>query len=117
MNDVVAGIQPGMQKYCSGCAKVLHKDARVCPGCGAPQMATYAPAASPYPRSPKNKGVAIVLALLLGGFGIHKFYLNQVGLGILYLVFCWTFVPAIIAIVEAIVYAVMDEDVFHEKYG
>ena len=42
----------------------------------------------------------ILLALFLGGLGAHRFYLGQVGLGVLYLVFVWTFVPSIVAFVE-----------------
>ena len=41
----------------------------------------------------KSKAIAIILALFLGGIGIHKFYLGQAGQGILYLLFCWTFIP------------------------
>ena len=72
---------------------------------------------SPYPRAVKSKGTAIVLALLLGGLGIHKFYLGRGGAGILYLLFCWTFIPAIIAFFEALGYAFMSGYAFHAKYG
>lgn len=34
---------------------------------------------------PKNKWVAIILCLLLGCFGAHKFYEGKTGMGILYL--------------------------------
>ena len=33
----------------------------------------------------KNKTVAIVLAILGGGLGLHRFYLGSVGMGIVYL--------------------------------
>lgn len=33
----------------------------------------------------KSQGVALVLAILLGGIGIHRFYLGHIGMGILYL--------------------------------
>ena len=49
----------------------------------------------------KNPTLAVVLALFLGGLGIHKFYLGQVGMGILYLLFSWTFIPSLVAFVEA----------------
>lgn len=56
---------------------------------------------------PKGKGVNQIayglFALFLGGFGVHKFYVGKVGLGIVYLLFCWTFIPAIIALVEGII--------------
>ena len=49
----------------------------------------------------KSVGTAAVLAVVLGGVGAHKFYLGQPGLGVLYLVFCWTFIPSIIALLDA----------------
>ncbi|MEA4931863.1 MAG: TM2 domain-containing protein [Anaerolineaceae bacterium] len=54
-----------------------------------------------YQNVKKNPTTALVLALLLGAFGAHKFYLNQIGMGILYLVFCWTGIPSIISFIEA----------------
>lgn len=34
--------------------------------------------------SPKNKGVALVLCILFGYFGAHKFYVGKSGIGVLY---------------------------------
>ena len=42
----------------------------------------------------------MLLALFVGGFGIHKFWLSEIVLGVLYLLFCWTFIPTIIALIE-----------------
>lgn len=53
----------------------------------------------------KNKTTAILLALFLGGLGIHHFYLEHYGRGILYLLFCWTGIPAILGVVDALIYA------------
>jgi TM2 domain-containing membrane protein YozV len=47
----------------------------------------------------KDQRTGALLAFFLGGLGIHRFYLNDLW-GIAYLVFCWTFIPAIIALVE-----------------
>lgn len=49
-----------------------------------------------------NKVIYIVLAVFLGSFGIHKFYARKTGMGILFLVFCWTGIPQILAIIGAI---------------
>ncbi len=54
-----------------------------------------------YNATKKNPTTAVLLALFLGGLGIHKFYLGQTGLGILYLIFCWTYIPSFIALIEA----------------
>lgn len=54
-----------------------------------------------YNNVKKNNTTAVLLALFLGGLGIHKFYLGQSGMGILYLLFCWTYIPAIVAFFEA----------------
>ena len=64
----------------------------------------------------KNKTVAGILAILLGDLGIHKFYLGKIGQGILYLLFCWTGIPAIIGLIEGILYLCTDEDTFQVKY-
>ena len=48
----------------------------------------------------KSDVVAILLAFFLGSFGAHRFYLGETGWGILYLCFCWTFIPHLIAFVE-----------------
>lgn len=48
----------------------------------------------------KNPTTALLLDLFLGGLGIHRFYLGENGTGILYLLFCWTYIPSIIAFFE-----------------
>lgn len=65
----------------------------------------------------KSKTTAAILAFFLGGLGVHKFYLGQNGLGILYLIFCWTFVPAFIAFIDCILLLIMSETAFNEKYN
>jgi TM2 domain-containing membrane protein YozV len=66
---------------------------------------------------PKSRIVAGILALLIGGLGVHKFYLGKIGLGVLYLVFFWTFVPAIIAFIEGIIYLVQSDEEFARNQG
>jgi TM2 domain-containing membrane protein YozV len=48
----------------------------------------------------KSPTTAFVLALFLGGLGAHRFYMRDYWLGLLYVVFCWTFVPVVIALIE-----------------
>ncbi len=65
----------------------------------------------------KNRVIAAVLAFCLGGFGAHKFYLGQIGWGIVYLIFFWTFIPAIVAFVEFVIYLCTSDEDFARKYG
>lgn len=65
----------------------------------------------------KSKITAALLAFFLGGLGIHKFYLGQTGMGIVYLLFFWTGIPALVAFVEAILLLVMSDDEFNRKYS
>ncbi len=48
----------------------------------------------------RDEVVGILLALFLGTFGIHHFYLRRTGLGILYCVFCWTSIPTFLGFIE-----------------
>lgn len=50
-----------------------------------------------------NKVVYCILAFFLGGVGVHKFYAGKIGSGILYILFCWTFIPGFIAFIEFII--------------
>lgn len=65
----------------------------------------------------KNRIVAAVLAFFLGSFGVHKFYLGSIGWGIVYLLFCWTFIPSIVAFIEFIIYLCTSDEDFAKKYG
>lgn len=57
-----------------------------------------------------NKIAYVLFAILLGGVGAHKFYVGKVGLGVLYLIFFWTCVPALIGLIEGILAAAQKAD-------
>ncbi len=101
---------------CHGCSKPLHISAVTCPQCGAPQQ-QHASAAETSPHSPaeKSKITAGVLALLLGGIGIHKFYTGAWGWGIVYIVLCLTYIPALVALIEGIRYLTLKQPEFAQK--
>lgn len=86
--------------FCSNCSKEMSESARACPNCGHPNRVF----------GQKSKVAFVLLALFLGGLGIHRMYIGNVGLGILYLVFCWTGIPMVIAFIEAIVIGCRSND-------
>ena len=48
----------------------------------------------------RDEVVGVLLALFLGSFGAHHFYLRRTGLGVLYLLFFWTGLPGIVSFFE-----------------
>ena len=64
----------------------------------------------------KSKIAAGLLALLLGGLGIHKFYLGQAGKGVMYILFCWTYIPALLGLIEGITILCSKDENFQIKY-
>jgi TM2 domain-containing membrane protein YozV len=112
------------RKHCYACATILDVRAELCPRCGVRQPGLQATQGglvpiqlmAPVPATTKSKTSAALLALFLGGIGIHKFYLGSGGMGVLYLLFCWTFIPSIIAFIEALMLFGMSEQEFARKY-
>jgi TM2 domain-containing membrane protein YozV len=49
-----------------------------------------------------DKYIYVLLAVFLGDVGAHKFYAGRIRTGILYLVFCWTFVPWFFALYDIV---------------
>jgi TM2 domain-containing membrane protein YozV len=84
----------------------------MCPHCGCQQFEQNGTV-----TSLKSQNVAIVLAVLCGGLGVHRFYLRKVGTGVLYLLFCWTGIPALIAYIEALVYTFRSQDSWARRYN
>ncbi|MDP2828502.1 MAG: TM2 domain-containing protein [Sulfuricellaceae bacterium] len=104
------------EKFCSDCGSVIKAKAEICPKCGIRQSAPPNGFFAIAPNG-KSKLAAALFALFLGGIGIHKFYLGSIGWGIIYLLFCWTFIPTIIGFIEGILLLVMSESDFNRKYG
>ncbi|MHA1739740.1 MAG: TM2 domain-containing protein [Candidatus Heimdallarchaeota archaeon] len=67
--------------------------------------------------SRKEKFAAGLLAIFLGGLGIHKFYLGSWGWGIIYILFLWTVIPLALGFIEGIVLIAMDETKFDVRYN
>ncbi len=75
------------------------------------------PKAPEKPLPLKNKTAASLLAILLGSFGAHKFYLGKPLAGVLYLVFSWTYIPGIIGFVEGVIMLAQSDKDFAKKHN
>ncbi|MEN6449923.1 MAG: DUF4339 domain-containing protein [Thermoguttaceae bacterium] len=109
-------------KFCHSCGVRIAALAEICPRCGVRQPVVSAGGSS---GSCPNRVVACLLALFLGGLGVHKFYLGQTAWGMVYLLatilLCWTIiVPVVIGIVcliEGICYLTYSDSDFARRYG
>jgi TM2 domain-containing membrane protein YozV len=111
---------PPSTKYCHACGAVIHARAEICPKCGVRQPAQASLVVGTgdvMTRTGKSKLAASLLAILLGIFGLHHFYLGDTKRGVIYLIFCWTVIPAIIGLIEGIIWLSQPDDVWLAKYG
>lgn len=99
--------------FCRGCGARIHESALSCPKCGAAQKRQVADSVG----GGAERVTAAMLAIFLGGVGLHKFYLGKWGQGLVCLIFCWTFIPAVIGIIEGILYLAMSEGEFSRRYS
>ncbi|MGC9158612.1 MAG: NINE protein [Terracidiphilus sp.] len=53
-----------------------------------------------YEAARRDEVAGILLALFLGTFGVHHFYLRRTGLGIFYCCICWTGIPTLLGFIE-----------------
>ena len=89
-----------MEIRCTQCQQLITLSHIVCPCCQYAQGLDALGGIDPNIDF-KSQKLAIWFSLLLGGLGIHKFYLEQHLYGIFYLLFCWTLIPTIIGWVDA----------------
>jgi TM2 domain-containing membrane protein YozV len=118
------------EKYCKDCGTVVNIKAEICPNCGVRQVELSQPQVVINNANTQNnsgfnlvktgtrsKYVAAVLAFTLGGLGIHKLYLGRTGMCLLYILFCATFIPAIIGFLEGFVLLSMKQVDFDMEYN
>lgn len=103
------------EKYCSECGEIIKAKAEICPKCGVRQAFPFS--FGGVAPNGKSKLAAALFAFFLGSFGFHKFYLGRIGMGVLYLLLCWTFIPGVLGIIEGILLLVMGDEEFNRKYG
>ena len=116
-----------INNFCKACAQAVHPTDITCLRCNTAQggdvstpLITAQSQPEPEPeaqtkKTKKTKLTAVLLALFLGGIGIHKFYMGSWGWGLVYLATFWTWVPALLALAEAIRYFTLNEEEFQAK--
>ena len=65
----------------------------------------------------KSKVVAGVLGILIGGLGIHHFYLGSMMAGVICILLCCVGLGPLLGLVEGILLLVMDDAEFDAKYN
>lgn len=125
-------------KYCQRC-NTQHPDSmQFCPQCGSPLTyvqqtpppygsnpnpapGSYYPSNDAFaPSGPegKSRGVAGLLAILIGTLGVHYFYLGKVGGGLLTILLClvtcglWS----VVTLIQGILMLCMTNEEFEHKY-
>lgn len=63
----------------------------------------------------KSRVTTALLAILLGGLGIHFFYLGAWGWGLISIMLCWTYLPVIAGLILGIRYLTMSDEEFERK--
>ncbi|MBD5210774.1 MAG: NINE protein [Bacteroidales bacterium] len=127
-----AATQTVVKTHCQYCGGEIVFGAQKCCHCGewlvrpatSSQRPTYVQTGAQQYSSSKSRVVAALLALFLGGLGIHEFYLGKTGTGVAFLLITlltsWLVFPVviigIICLIQAISYLCMSEQSFNEKY-
>jgi TM2 domain-containing membrane protein YozV len=110
-------------KFCFACGASIDARAEICPKCGVRQPwqagmpGGGGVAGDAVTRTGKTKIVAALLAIFLGSFGVHKFYLGEIGRGILYLAFFWTAIPGIVGFIEGIIWLIQSNETWLAVHG
>jgi TM2 domain-containing membrane protein YozV len=113
-------------KPCPFCFEPIQIEARKCKNCGELLDPTLVRASvQVHQHDEPSRIAAALLAIFLGHFGAHKFYLGQSGRGVVYLLlnvfFFWTvIVPlvfAVICLIEGIVYLTYTDRQFASRYA
>lgn len=64
----------------------------------------------------EKKVVAGILAILIGGFGVHKFYLGYTKEGIIQILLSFICIGGILGLVEGIIYLTKSDEEFVSTY-
>lgn len=97
--------------FCRGCGKEIHETASSCPFCGALQTGVI----QEKKKQVRSQTTAFLWTIFLGNLGVHRFYLGQIGFGLLYLFTLGLF--GIGSLIDAFRLAFMSPQDFADKYN
>lgn len=105
---------------CPACGNGVSDQAEFCPKCGAKlrnpnQVPNNQNPFTPANPNGKSRTTAGILAILLGGLGLHRFYLGQTLVGVIFILTCWTYIPAIIGLIDGIMLLTQSDEEFYRK--
>ena len=117
----------GDGKYCHECGRRIRSSAETCPKCGASQAVTepVQDERRDQQQPSREQLTAGILAILLGGLGVHKFYLGNTAAGLVMLLvsvvtfpcyFGGLIVMSVIGVVEGVMYLTKSRREFHRDY-
>lgn len=104
-------------KKCPFCYEEIKKEAIKCKHCWSDLDSVKVGVLNWNPIKYKKKEIAGTIAIILWGIGGHKFYLERYWMGVIYLIFSLTFIPAVIGIIEGINYFSMKKEDWDKKYN
>lgn len=96
--------------YCRKCGTKIPENVQYCPNCGA--------GINCQGNQKKDKIVAGILAILLGGLGIHYFYMGKTTAGIITLILglCSCYIWGVVMLIQGILILTMTDEAFMAKY-
>lgn len=65
----------------------------------------------------RYKSTTTLLSFFFGAFGFQKFYLGEKNKGTYSILFCWTFIPSLVGLIDFIKYAVMNDAKYNDLYN
>jgi TM2 domain-containing membrane protein YozV len=114
---VHCGVPPKKEsKYCNNCGIETNENQSICTKCGVALSGA---------SGEKSKIVAGVFAILLGGFGAHKFYLGYTVEGVITIAVFWlgmillaipTAIMGVVVLIEGVIYLLKSDYEFQQTY-
>ena len=95
--------------FCSNCGNQI--TGAFCANCGTAASSVIASAQQAMYASTAPAKWRVTAGVL----GIHKLNMGNIGAGVVYILLCWTYVPAIVGLVEGIIYLAGDDNAFNAR--